>query len=124
MVSSNRSSCSSESGLRAKKALLPPALPRRKCRFTVRQCVISAQELTEALVKIRERKRRLASHDAAVDVPWQSTEEHLTEYTKEALDFPFSIPRLMIGYTDDGEADGVLIAARNQKLGISTAERR
>ena len=70
------------------KAVLPPALLRRKFRFTVRLCVISAQEFTEALIKVRERERGLAAHGASVDVSWQSAEEHLIDGPKKRSILP------------------------------------
>ncbi|SER10770.1 Protein of unknown function [Faunimonas pinastri] len=39
-------------------------------------------------------------------------------------DFPYGIPQLMMGFTQDGQADEEMIAARDRRLGISTAKRR
>ncbi len=39
-------------------------------------------------------------------------------------DFPYGVPQLMMGFTEDGQADPALVAARDQRLGISSQERR
>ena len=39
-------------------------------------------------------------------------------------DFPYGVPQLMMGYTEDGQADLALVEDRDRRLGISTAERR
>lgn len=39
-------------------------------------------------------------------------------------DFPYGIPQLMMGFTEDGQADEAMIEARDRRLGVSTGERR
>ena len=39
-------------------------------------------------------------------------------------DFPYGIPRLMMGLTQDGQGDEALIQARDRRLGVSTARKR
>jgi len=47
---------------------------------------------------------------------------HTWQYDRD--DFPYGIPQLMMGFTDDGQADETMIAARDRRLGISTAAKR
>jgi len=39
-------------------------------------------------------------------------------------DFPYGVPQLMMGFTEDGQADPAMVAARDQRVGVSTGERR
>ena len=39
-------------------------------------------------------------------------------------DFPYGIPQLMMGFTQDGQADEALIHGRDRRLGISTVRKR
>jgi len=39
-------------------------------------------------------------------------------------DFPYGIPQLMMGFTEDGQADPAMIAARDRRLGVSSERRR
>lgn len=47
---------------------------------------------------------------------------HTWQYDRD--DFPYGIPQLMMGFTDDGQANDALVAARDQKLSISTQHKR
>jgi hypothetical protein len=47
---------------------------------------------------------------------------HAWQYDRD--DFPYGIPQLMMGLTDDGQADEALIHDRDQRLGISTQHKR
>ena len=47
---------------------------------------------------------------------------HTWQYDRD--DFPYGIPQLMMGFTDDGQADEAMVEARDRRLGISTARRR
>ncbi|NWN89767.1 MAG: OBAP family protein [Micrococcaceae bacterium] len=47
---------------------------------------------------------------------------HTWQYDKE--DFPYGIPQLMMGFTDDGQADEELFQTRDRRLGISTSDKR
>ncbi|MEA3252698.1 MAG: OBAP family protein [Pseudomonadota bacterium] len=47
---------------------------------------------------------------------------HTWQYDRD--DFPYGVPQLMMGFTDDDQADPELVAARDRRLGISSAERR
>jgi Protein of unknown function (DUF1264) len=47
---------------------------------------------------------------------------HTWQYDRD--DFPFGIPQLMIGLTEDGQADRELIRDRDRRLGVSTARKR
>lgn len=47
---------------------------------------------------------------------------HTWQYDKQ--DFPYGIPQLMMGFTEDGQADPAMIAARDRRLGVSTEKRR
>lgn len=47
---------------------------------------------------------------------------HTWQYDK--ADFPFGEPQLMMGFTEDGQADEHAVAARDERLGVSMAERR
>jgi hypothetical protein len=39
-------------------------------------------------------------------------------------DFPYGIPQLMMGLTDDGQANAALVHERDRRLGISTPQKR
>jgi hypothetical protein len=39
-------------------------------------------------------------------------------------DFPYGIPQLMMGFTQDGQADEAMLAERDRRLGISWQRRR
>ena len=39
-------------------------------------------------------------------------------------DFPYGVPQLMMAFTEDGQIDPGMVAARERRLGISTADRR
>lgn len=47
---------------------------------------------------------------------------HTWQYDRD--DFPYGIPQLMMGLTGDGQADESLIAERDRRLGLSTADKR
>jgi hypothetical protein len=47
---------------------------------------------------------------------------HTWQYDRD--DFPYGIPQLMMGFTQDGQIAEDLLAARDRKLGVSTRERR
>src|SRR5699024_2798394 len=47
---------------------------------------------------------------------------HTWQYDKG--DFPYGIPQLMMGFTDDGQTDEALIQARDRRVGISTQGKR
>ncbi|WP_209323599.1 OBAP family protein [Brevibacterium renqingii] len=47
---------------------------------------------------------------------------HTWQYDRE--DFPFGIPQLMMGFTDDGQADDELLSDRDARVGVSTPDRR
>lgn len=47
---------------------------------------------------------------------------HTWQYDRD--DFPYGIPQLMMGFTDDGQATEALIEARDRRLGISTPCKR
>jgi hypothetical protein len=47
---------------------------------------------------------------------------HTWQYDRD--DFPYGIPQLMMGFTQDGQLDETLIRARDRRLGISTASKR
>ena len=47
---------------------------------------------------------------------------HTWQYDRH--DFPYGIPQLMMGLTEDGQADEELIRARDRRLGISTPGKR
>ena len=47
---------------------------------------------------------------------------HTWQYDRD--DFPYGIPQLMMGFTEDGQASDALIAARDRRLGLSTTDRR
>ena len=44
---------------------------------------------------------------------------HTWQYDRD--DFPYGVPQLMMGLTEDGQADEALIHDRDRRLGISTA---
>jgi hypothetical protein len=39
-------------------------------------------------------------------------------------DFPYGVPRLMIGFTQDGQIDEILLEARDRRFGISWKQKR
>jgi len=47
---------------------------------------------------------------------------HTWQYDRD--DFPYGIPQLMMGLTEDGQANDALIERRDQRLGISTSRKR
>jgi hypothetical protein len=47
---------------------------------------------------------------------------HTWQYDRD--DFPYGIPQLMMGFTQDGQADEALIRDRDRRLRISTARKR
>ena len=47
---------------------------------------------------------------------------HTWQYDRD--DFPYGIPQLMMGLTDDGQADERLVRQRDRRIGISTAAKR
>ncbi len=47
---------------------------------------------------------------------------HTWQYDRE--DFPYGVPQLMMGFTQDGQLDERLLSARDSGLGISSAARR
>jgi hypothetical protein len=47
---------------------------------------------------------------------------HTWQYDRD--DFPYGIPQLMMGFTEDGQINDAMVAARDQRLVISTDERR
>ncbi len=47
---------------------------------------------------------------------------HTWQYDRD--DFPYGIPQLMMGLTQDGQANDALIHDRDRRLGISTAHKR
>jgi hypothetical protein len=47
---------------------------------------------------------------------------HTWQYDRD--DFPYGIPQLMMGLTDDGQANEALVHGRDRRLGVSTARKR
>jgi hypothetical protein len=47
-----------------------------------------------------------------------------TWHTDQQLTLPLGHPMLMMGFTADGQVDGAMVAARDQRMEISSAERR
>jgi hypothetical protein len=47
---------------------------------------------------------------------------HTWQYDKH--DFPYGIPQLMMGFTEDGQANEAMIADRDKRVGVSTSARR
>ncbi|WP_313818186.1 OBAP family protein [Citricoccus sp.] len=47
---------------------------------------------------------------------------HTWQYDRD--DFPYGIPQLMMGLTEDGQADEELVRSRDRRLGLSTPHRR
>jgi Protein of unknown function (DUF1264) len=47
---------------------------------------------------------------------------HTWQYDRD--DFPYGIPQLMMGLTDDGQINETLVRDRDRRLGISTARKR
>lgn len=47
---------------------------------------------------------------------------HTWQYDK--YNFPYGVPQLMMGFTEDGQANDAMIADRDRRVGVSTTERR
>ncbi len=47
---------------------------------------------------------------------------HTWQYDRD--DFPYGIPQLMMGFTEDGQADEALVDDRDRRLGVSTPRKR
>jgi hypothetical protein len=47
---------------------------------------------------------------------------HTWQYDRD--DFPYGIPQLMMGFTEDGQASDDMIQARDERLGVSTTRKR
>ena len=47
---------------------------------------------------------------------------HTWQYDRD--DFPYGIPQLMMGLTEDGQVDEALVRDRDRRLGVSTARKR
>jgi hypothetical protein len=47
-----------------------------------------------------------------------------TWHTDLHKDLPVGVPQLMMGFTADGQADPAMVAARDKRFGIESAERR
>jgi hypothetical protein len=47
---------------------------------------------------------------------------HTWQYDRD--DFPYGIPQLMMGFTQDGQADKTKVDDRDRRLGVSTADKR
>jgi hypothetical protein len=47
---------------------------------------------------------------------------HYWQYDRD--DFPYGIPQLMMGLTEDGQINQALVEARDRRLGVSTAQKR
>lgn len=47
---------------------------------------------------------------------------HTWQYDKH--DFPYRIPQLMMGFTEDGQANNAMVADRDRRVGVSTSVRR
>ncbi|OKJ68713.1 hypothetical protein AMK30_30260 [Streptomyces sp. CB02460] len=47
---------------------------------------------------------------------------HTWQYDRD--DFPYGIPQLMMGFTEDGQASDAMVQARDERLGISTPGKR
>ena len=47
---------------------------------------------------------------------------HTWQYDRD--DFPYGIPQLMMGFTEDGQADEALIHDRDRRLGVSPHKRQ
>lgn len=47
-----------------------------------------------------------------------------TWHTDKRLDLPIGAPQLMMGFTADGQANEAMVAARDQRLGVSSARLR
>ncbi len=47
---------------------------------------------------------------------------HTWQYDRD--DFPYGIPQLMMGFTEDGQADEPMIRDRDRRLGVCTARKR
>ncbi|MFJ4626816.1 OBAP family protein [Streptomyces sp. NPDC088847] len=47
---------------------------------------------------------------------------HTWQYDRD--DFPYGIPQLMMGFTEDGQASDDMIQARDERLGVSSSRKR
>ena len=47
---------------------------------------------------------------------------HTWQYDRD--DFPYGVPQLMMGFTQDQQIDPVLLRQRDERLGVSTTNRR
>jgi hypothetical protein len=47
---------------------------------------------------------------------------HTWQYDRD--EFPYGIPQLMMGFTEDGQIDEALVRARDRRLGVSASDRR
>jgi len=47
-----------------------------------------------------------------------------TWHTDQDLELPLGVPQLMMGFTQDGQPDPVMIAQRDERLGIDSAKKR
>lgn len=47
-----------------------------------------------------------------------------TWHTDKAHDLPLGVPMLMMGFTTDGQADEAMVAERDQRFGVSSADNR
>lgn len=47
-----------------------------------------------------------------------------TWHTNEGAALPLGIPRLMMGFTEDGQADAAMVAERDRRFGVSSTEKR
>jgi hypothetical protein len=47
-----------------------------------------------------------------------------TWHTDQDLELPLGVPQLMMGFTQDGQADPAMIAQRDERLGIDSAKKR
>lgn len=47
-----------------------------------------------------------------------------TWHTDQDLELPLGVPQLLMGFTQDGQADPAMIAQRDDRLGIDSAEKR
>lgn len=47
-----------------------------------------------------------------------------TWHTDQDLELPLGVPQLMMGFTQDGQADPAMIAQRDERLGIDSSDKR
>lgn len=47
-----------------------------------------------------------------------------TWHTDQDLELPYGVPQLMMAFTADGQADPAMIADRDRRIGVDTAEKR